>query len=963
MAKDLHKRVSAALLAAVMTAAMAVAAPSAELTGVKGDVAKEITEFQPAGTAKSISADKPAIEVPLTTYAAEAGLTEEEAIYVTDIARSLQTPVGARGFESYDAEDEEISVIVQFDVLPAKLLEKYNALTRTVSVNSEETAKKALADFKKEVRSLSDLGASLKFGYDFHQVFNGVQVTLPASLVEELAALPGVYSVTPDYMRNITAEPSGIGMKESKELLGIDEIYDAGITGEGVKVGVLDTGIDYDHPDLKGVYQGGYDYIDNDLDPMETTYEDWLAANDEYGSPEIDPGSGSEYYTSHGTHVSGTIAGTGDNNSAYATRGIAPGVDLYVYRVLGPYGSGPSSGIIAAVDEAASAGEDDVTMDVINLSLGADINTAYAADVEALNNACIAGVTVVVSAGNNASGNGPRESLTLGTPGTAYLPITVAASRVGGGPDRIYQSARVTGSALIAESAPDLDRPLDILVAGSDMRKAVGGDDFSEYALEYTDELGYGIVPAFGAGSPPTATDYSDLEALGDDSLAGKILAVKRGIMSFDEMLSEAGRLNAGALYIINRDDVDDYITNMTISGEGLEKILILTSPPDAGVLLAEAADAFESVYLSPGVLTRKEQEKTPADFSSIGPVRETAGIKPDIIAPGWEIMSTQPAFIINPGHELEPYGYEYAYARMGGTSMSAPHIAGIAALAIQKFPDDPPAVIKARLMNTADPDFIKPYEGLTDGEEISVFEVGAGFVNPKRALLDDTDVYITVQDDIPALGEGDSMTVRSDQTLSSLSFGMIDGPKSKKLPVTIHNLGAEAADFSVSVVYNNNTGYSGDAGANGVTLVTSPSAISVEAGEEATFDAWIEAGENAQDDYYEGYLVVSGGGSEYVLPFAVQIGIPGLDEFQIYGGGLIKPIITSNRPYPEGSAVYGMSNEAWFTLIWSGNWPGGIMYLQVYDNDGNLLGYFDTYYTGVGMADPYSYDLFGGVT
>ncbi|PNB77306.1 hypothetical protein C1X30_29205, partial [Pseudomonas sp. FW305-BF6] len=169
------------------------------------------------------------------------------------------------------------------------------------------------------------------------------------------------------------------------------------------------------HPDLKDAYKGGYDFVNNDNDPMETTYEDWKKS----GSAEF-AGNGSAYYTDHGTHVSGTIASQAKSNSEISVKGIAPDADLYVYRVLGPYGSGISSNIIAAIDQAVAAG-----MDVMNLSLGAALNDPYFPTSTAINYAVLSGVTTVVAAGNSGPG-----FYSLGSPGTAALALTVGASDV-----------------------------------------------------------------------------------------------------------------------------------------------------------------------------------------------------------------------------------------------------------------------------------------------------------------------------------------------------------------------------------------------------------------------------------------------------------------------------------------------------------------------------------------------------
>ncbi|WP_163539120.1 S8 family serine peptidase [Gracilibacillus sp. YIM 98692] len=164
-------------------------------------------------------------------------------------------------------------------------------------------------------------------------------------------------------------------------------------TGKGVKVGVIDTGIDYTHPDLQHSYQGGYDLVDFDADPMETTIEQ--------GMP-----------TSHGTHVAGIIAANG------SMQGIAKDAELYAYRALGPGGSGSSVQVMAAIEQAVKDG-----MDVINLSLGNTINGPDWPTSVAVNRATEQGVTVVIANGNT----GP-EPWTVGSPATASSVISVGAS-------------------------------------------------------------------------------------------------------------------------------------------------------------------------------------------------------------------------------------------------------------------------------------------------------------------------------------------------------------------------------------------------------------------------------------------------------------------------------------------------------------------------------------------------------
>ena len=141
-------------------------------------------------------------------------------------------------------------------------------------------------------------------------------------------------------------------------------MHSAGNTGEGIRIGVIDTGIDYTHPDLDANYAGGYDFYNNDPDPF-----------DDHG---------------HGTHVSGTLAAEANGVGVV---GVAPDADLYAYKVLGADGSGDYSFMIAALEQAVLDG-----VDVVNMSLGGTVDSV------ALHNEVIAaynaGIVLVAASGN-----------------------------------------------------------------------------------------------------------------------------------------------------------------------------------------------------------------------------------------------------------------------------------------------------------------------------------------------------------------------------------------------------------------------------------------------------------------------------------------------------------------------------------------------------------------------------------
>jgi subtilisin family serine protease len=229
-------------------------------------------------------------------------------------------------------------------------------------------------------------GGESQIQRSFREVLNGVSVSARRDVAREIRALPYVAGVYDDHEMRVSDE-------SSNRVIGADRARsELGATGQGVVVAIIDTGIDYMHPGLGGGlgagYRviGGYDFIDDDDDPMD--------------------GHG------HGTHVAGIVAA----NDGASFLGVAPNARLLGYRVLNNNGSGASSGVIAGIERAVIDGAH-----VINLSLGgsghADDPTSQAVD-----NATAAGVLCVVAAGNDG------RSFSINSPGSARTALTVGAS-------------------------------------------------------------------------------------------------------------------------------------------------------------------------------------------------------------------------------------------------------------------------------------------------------------------------------------------------------------------------------------------------------------------------------------------------------------------------------------------------------------------------------------------------------
>lgn len=746
--------------------------------------------------------------------------------------------------------DENISVIVEF-VSPPKA-EEFNKSgeAKMFAQDKVERDHQVFEGFLNSMPKKYNSKGNTSIEYSYKEVFNGVSLTIPGSEVKNLLNCSVVKRIHPDVEvqvdlpekvetngEGITNKPEG-KMADSIPHIGVDELHTENVTGKGVKVGVLDTGIDYNHPDLTNVYKGfraedgdansqdmdnviGWDFIGGDADPMETTYEDWQ----ESGEPEFDS-RGNAYYTAHGTHVSGTIAGQAENTeNKMAVKGVAPDVELYSYRVLGKYGSGATSGIIAAVEKSVKDG-----MDVINMSLGSPSGTPFDPLVTAVNNASLAGVVTAISNGNS----GPNP-VTVGSPGTAQLPIAVGAS---------------TTPLIVADYELEVGEGIKLTTANqviADFSKSIESSHNKEYEAVYCN-LGY-------------AEDFD-----GKD-LTGKVALVDRGDITFVEKATNAK--NAGAEYVIIMNNTT--ANEIPNQGESKAANAIAVNQAEGEIIKANLSDEG-TITLSLNKLSDKELKGDEiTEFSSAGPVLTTDEIRPDIVAPGSQIFSTVPEYMNDKNTEVDDYSV--AYGRMSGTSMAAPHIAGVAALILQENPDYKPEDVKAVMMNTS--------ENLNQfrGDEYSVHQQGAGRINAYEAVYDDT--HITAENIVYDGVDNRELVNKT----GLLFFGKYSkeeekpSDKSKTIPITIENNSDSEKTYNVSVKYSESD-RAKDALTNGVS-VNMEDTITVEANSSVTVDATLNMPGNAETGIYEGYIVIVEENSQkdYQMPFSVSYKNSGFDQ------------------------------------------------------------------------------------
>ncbi|MCM3636512.1 S8 family serine peptidase [Sporosarcina luteola] len=673
-------------------------------------------------------------------------------------------------------------------------------------------------------------GIKFNEGFSYDTVLNGMSGTVKADDLPKLLEVNGVTLVEPDTI--VHAFDNGKDLKkpapsESKleekakdghvspamdtsiGFLGIEALWAEGYEGQGIKVAVLDTGIDADHPDFQGIYKGGKNFIPNsstytrpraDDDASETSPVERPA-----GTPEFNA-NGSAFYTSHGTHVAGTIAAIGNNE--YGIKGIAPKVDLYAYRVLGAYGSGATSGIVAAIDTAVIEG-----MDVINLSLGGGSNTETDAGSFAINNAMLAGTISVVATGNS----GPNRG-TMGTPATARLGIAVG--------NTTNPEAHNFGDVNINAGSYNLSKTLNL------MGTTYGANLDTQLAGEYS------LVAIPGVGKP---TDYTGLD------VNGKVALVSRGEIAFVDKIAAAKANGAIAIIVHNfAGGTGAPGPSGTFLGDAFEFIPTFDmSQTDGEAIRAALAQSAGTISFSNFNKTMTAGDEV-NNSSSRGPSTPNFDIKPDVTAPGTNIMSTIPMYKADfPGAN-----YEQAFTRKTGTSMATPHIAGIAALVKQANPNWDAFDVKVALSNTAK---------VLDTGKYDVFAQGAGRVQAYAAAHPEILAYAI------DTANNDGQTVENKKGTVTFGPQKLDKNISVTKQVVVKNVNGNGGTYNASVQVTKGFG---DAT---VTIDKPTFTLSGEQLLNVTLTA--SAASTKTGDEILGYINIEGGSTTASLPFAADFG------------------------------------------------------------------------------------------
>jgi minor extracellular serine protease Vpr len=564
---------------------------------------------------------------------------------------------------------------------------------------------------------------------------NGIKVSGTADQIAKLAELPGVVAVKP--VRIYTLDNA-----TSVPFLGTPTVWQGppALHGEHIRVAVIDTGIDYTHANFGGpgtvaAFNTAFTASTSAADPTmfgpnapkvkggtDLVGDNYDASTPAKSTPVPDPNPLD--CAGHGSHVAGTVAGFGvaangtrytgpyDSTTPSNSFVIGPGVaPLADLYAVRVFGcSGSTNVVTEAIDWAVAN-----NMNVINMSLGSSFGSEDSADAEAATNAESAGVIVVASAGN--SGNIPYIT---GSPAAGDKAISVAAmdshaSFPGVNVALSGGSTIVTQNSNNASLTDGTSLPIKVL-RNADQSISLGCND-SEYA-----------------------------------SVAGYLVVTMRGNCDRIQRAKFGQAHGAAAVAMINNSAGYPPVEG-PIPGVSIPFLGVLQN--DGPTLAAATA----------GTLTNNSGLANPtfrnfASFTSSGPRISDSNLKPDITGPGVSIFSTA-------------NGTGNQGTLLSGTSMAAPHVSGVAALALQAHPAWTPDDVRLAILNSADPTQLTGFTPRLGG---------AGLVQPVGATRT-------------------SVVARADDDAGSLSFGLAEFSQDYQAThnLTVSNNGSQTSNFNVS--------------------------------------------------------------------------------------------------------------------------------------------------------------------
>jgi subtilisin family serine protease len=555
--------------------------------------------------------------------------------------------------------------------------------------DQKSAAAAALRAQEGAIAQAKSLGGSITFRYRI--LINAFSARLSATAAAALAKRADVRSV----------QPVSIVQKDlstSVPFIGAPQVWSTfGVRGQGMRVALVDTGIDYTHASFGGegtpeAYEandptfiepgtfptdkviGGFDFVGENYDVLDAD-----TTNDTPRS-DFDPLD----EDGHGSHTGSTIAGI--RVPGNVGRGVAPLAKLYAYKVW-DVGNSTDDVLVAAYERAVDPNQDgDVSdqADVLSFSGGVDYGTLNSLEAKAAQRVTDLGTVFVASAGNSGHQAVGGSAYIVGTPAVARGVVAVAASIdqfvalqlvVNSSSDGTIPTLPDNGLTVHQDWSPDLP-------PGGITDDLFDGREVDPATTDPADAMFCAALPA-GSLTGQTVLVYKGGTGAGDCDGTTKVFNAQEAGATAVILVSVFGGLPFGLGPGLHVDEIT--IPALMVSGA------------DGGALLDEISPNAPATYneVTVNVTVSDEGAIIPGfddamtDFTSGGPARLTNDLKPDISAPGFNIA----AAAVGTGNES---------IELSGTSMAAPHVSGVAVLLRQLHPKWTAAQIKGVLMNQA---------------------------------------------------------------------------------------------------------------------------------------------------------------------------------------------------------------------------------------------------------------------
>ncbi|MFM2400221.1 MAG: hypothetical protein RL341_2378 [Pseudomonadota bacterium] len=678
---------------------------------------------------------------------------------------------------------------------------------------------------------------------------NAVAMRVDAARLKELAGMTGVVKVRP-------VVHYSLNLAETVPFVGGAALQASGFDGTGMRIAVIDSGIDYTHRNLGGpgtaaayAEAAGVDANDpksglpNALFPSSKVIGGFDFVGDKWsggaGSPARTEDPNPIDYWFHGTHVADIAAGASLDGTH---KGMAPGAKLYAVKACASV-SGSCNGIalLKAMDFSVDPngdGDFEDAADVINLSLGSDFGQPEDDLSFAVANAVELGVVVVASAGN-----GGNVATVVGSPSTEPGAISVAQTQV---PSAKSVFIDIVAPAAIARRITQISE-----------------SDFGPVTAAVS-----GDVVFLGRGCPAgtVAGQAGEDPYLGNPS--GKIALIDRGACGFSQKVDRAARAGAKAV-LIGLVTPESPFPMGTTPGSSVYVPTLMITQVDSNAIKGRltAGDAvkvnFDLAAVADSVVST----------SARGPSNQYNQIKPEIGAPGGSVSAS-----VGTGNGEAPFG---------GTSGAAPMVSGAAAQLLQAFPNRTPLQIKAMLMNTASTQVFSDPVG-EPGVLAPIARIGAGELRVDRAA------------------QTDFVAFNPSQKSAALSYGFQAVPTFGAFTqnLRLRNFSKEPKTVQITPSFR----YADDA-ASGAVRIVAPSSVTIPPRggitvqvvltvDASKLPAWAQnardigaAGATFSRNEFDGYITLNDGTRNLSVPWHIMPRKAA--DLKVSGGGSTKAPIT----------------------------------------------------------------------